>query len=262
MSCRIIPHLKESYTSIVKPGITEGIELLELGVLTLSSNKHYTATSSGKETALILWEGNCDLLFRDIQWSNLQRKDVFSERATGIYLPSDTTYTVYSQKQGVQMIIVSAPTDSGGPVTLVKPDQIKAKKRGKGAYRREINDIITDQVQADKLLIGETYNAPGKWSGYPPHKHDVDNPPKEVKQEEIYFFKVKPKQGFGMQRIYSPQTGFDETYLIEDNTVIVISQGYHSTVAAPEYLLYYLWMAAGTKRKLCAPYDPKHSWLK
>jgi 5-deoxy-glucuronate isomerase len=116
-------------------------------------------------------------------------------------------------------------------------------------------------VPAKKLLVGETYNIPGGWSSYPPHKHDVYSPGEEVCLEEIYHFRIDPPQGFGFQRIYSPERDLDEAYSIENGDTVIIPCGYHPVAAAPGYTLYYLWGLAGEKREMRPREDPGHAWV-
>ena len=59
-------------------------------------------------------------------------------------------------------------------------------------------------IRPGRLLLGETINPPGNWSSYPPHKHDTHEPPREVRLEEVYLFKVDPPGGFGVQLRYGP----------------------------------------------------------
>jgi len=125
--------------------------------------------------------------------------------------------------------------------------------------------VYRENVKAQRLLVGETLNPPGNWSSYPPHKHDR-KAPSEAPLEEVYFFKIKPPHGFGLQRIYtSPEdeNPFDEVFLLENDDTVVIPRGYHPVVAAPGYQLYYLWVLAGEERKYGAwSDDPNHRWLR
>lgn len=136
------------------------------------------------------------------------------------------------------------------------------RKIGRGSWERKAYDIIAEQVPAEKLLVGETFNPSGKWSSYPPHKHDKNNPPKETVLEEVYVFKINPKQGFAIQRIYSGEGDIDDAYVIKNNDVMAIPRGYHPVVAAPGYSVYYLWILAGEKREMLIKEDPDHSWIK
>ena len=83
--------------------------------------------------------------------------------------------------------------------------------------------------------------------------------PEESKLEEVYHFRVRPQQGFGLQRVYG--NGFDRTYAVGDGDVATISEGYHSVAAAPGYDLYYLWMLAGEHRVMHMREDPQHRWV-
>ena len=55
---------------------------------------------------------------------------------------------------------------------------------------------------ADRLLVCEVFTPAGNWSSYPPHKHDVDRPPGEVKLEEIYYYRFARAGRVWFQRLY------------------------------------------------------------
>ena len=80
--------------------------------------------------------------------------------------------------------------------------------------------------------------------------------------EEVYFFRVKPSQGFGLQRVYTDSRSLDEAYTVENDDTVVLPEGYHPVVAGPGYRLYYLWILAGRQRILRPRDDPDHQWLK
>ena len=70
--------------------------------------------------------------------------------------------------------------------------------------------------------------------------------------EEVYFFRIKPSQCFGLQKVYTPpddKDPFDVVYVVEDGDTVVIPRGDHPVVAAPRYQLYYLWILAGEERR-------------
>ncbi len=137
---------------------------------------------------------------------------------------------------------------------------VSVRTVGQGTFRRHIHDIaVPEKLPAARLIVGETHNAPGFWSSYPPHKHDEHRPPEESKLEEVYHFRVKPPQGFGIQRVYGD--GFDETYAVQDRDTVAITEGFHPVAAAPGYLLYYLWILAGEERAMSFREDPAHSWV-
>ncbi|MEK7765746.1 MAG: 5-deoxy-glucuronate isomerase, partial [bacterium] len=133
---------------------------------------------------------------------------------------------------------------------------------GKGNWFREVHDVGVENLEAKSLIFGETFNPPGNWSSAPPHKHDVDNPPEEGKLEELYYYRLRPVQGFGLQRVYTAD-GYDQVFVVGDGDVVTLPRGFHPVVAAPGYDLYYFWVLAAFKeRKLRARDDPKHKWIK
>jgi len=263
LNLKISTEGKKGYIPIVstEQGLTKFIDFallrLEKGE---TSDK---IASSDREAVVVILSGVCDIYTENMKWENLgHRANVFEGAATALYLLSGSFFQVRA-RSSVEIAIAFAPCRKvlSHPV-LIKPEDVAINKRGTSNWKREVHDIIMDNVQAEKLLVGETFNPPGNWSSYPPHKHDRNDPPYEYKLEEIYFFKIHPPQGFGIQRIYSPQNNFDELYLVKNNDLIVIPYGYHPVVAAPGYSLYYLWVLAGEKRAMRVRDDPEHEWIK
>ncbi len=67
---------------------------------------------------------------------------------------------------------------------------------------REIRPILMEDRPAERLLVVEVLTPNGHWSSYPPHKHDEDDPPRERYLEETYYHRLRPEQGFALQRVY------------------------------------------------------------
>ena len=108
------------------------------------------------------------------------------------------------------------------------------------------------------LIVGETVNPPGNWSGIAPHKHDriTDD---ENAMEEFYLFQASPRDGFGLQLSY--RDGRGGGHLIGHDRVAFIHGGYHATVAAPGMTLFYLWACAGDRKESRLLLDPRFAWL-
>jgi 5-deoxy-glucuronate isomerase len=107
-------------------------------------------------------------------------------------------------------------------------------------------------------MVGETFNPPGNWSSYPPHKHDGRDG--EPTLEEVYYFRIDPPQGFGQQMLYTAD-GESVTHAVRDGDTVLLPYGYHPVSAPPGYRLYYLWGMAGAQRKLALHEDPTHRWI-
>ena len=155
------------------------------------------------------------------------------------------------------------PSEAKLEPRLITPDDVASSLRGGGNASRQIVDIIRPDFPADKLVVIEVYTPGGNWSSYPPHKHDVHNPPTEVDLDEIYYYRIEhPKEGFALQRLYSADKSRDFTVRAQDGDAVLVHSGFHPVVAGPGYNVYYLNFLAGTSRTLSVTEDPNHVWIK
>ncbi len=189
----------------------------------------------------------------------MARESVFTEHATALYLPPGRELAVRAQTE-LEAILIATPV--GRPATtatavLIAPEQVRIDHRGKGNYRRDVHDILVDDPFAQRLLVGETFNPPGHWSSFPPHKHDGRDG--EPALEEVYHFRVDPPSGFGQQLLYSGEE--TAAHLIRDGDAVLLPYGYHPVAAPPGHRLYYLWALAGNERRLAIYEDPQHRFI-
>ena len=264
---------KEGYQIIVSPQNSD-LKWLELGRLfLLGIGKEFSDIDEERETALSIFSGKCDIEIEQGERAEKasyqeigKRDDVFSGAPTMVYIPKGLKYTIKSSSKALDIGIFKAPSRKDTKPVLIKPEDANLITSGTGNWQRKVYTCIGEKVDADRLIVGETFTPPGNWSSYPPHKHDSYNPPKEAPYEEVYFFLLKPTNGFGIQRIYTSSEAKDalnEVYVIKNNDTVVIPRGYHPVVAAAGYQLYYFWALAGEERIYAAwSDDPKHSWLR
>ena len=251
----------DGYTEIMKRG-EYGLGYITFGILRLGSGEKFAENSDSNEIGLVILTGKCSVKVGKYDYKSVgNRASVFGGKAYGIYIPPNTDYEVVGEDK-VEIALCKAPADLKAEPVLVTPDQVNIRTVGQHNWRRYVHDIIDARITASKLVIGETFNPPGNWSSYPPHRHDYDNLPDESEQEELYFFKVEPPQGFGIQRIYTDDLSVNKVYVVQNNSVVAIPKGYHPVSAAPGYQLYYLWVLAGEKRILKPKDDPAHSWVR
>lgn len=252
---------KDGYTALVKPG-KDGIEFLEAGVLRLGPGHVHRGASEGCEVCLVLLGGLANLTVGETEFVSIGgRASVFAGRATAVHIPPGYKYKLEAVGS-LEAFIVKSPGDLAGEPRLIGPEKVKVSTRGTESSERIIHDIIDAGFPSQRLLVGETFSKDGRWSSYPPHKHDTQNPPDETRMEEVYFFKIQPAQGFAFQRVYSPERKFDETYVVRDNSLVKLPFGYHPVAVAPGYSLYYLWVLAGEPRTYTLYDDPDHRWVK
>ncbi|MFQ5810197.1 MAG: 5-deoxy-glucuronate isomerase, partial [Armatimonadota bacterium] len=262
---------------LVRNALQDGCNAIRVGDFTagqeigfciarLQAGETHETRLSKAETAIVLLGGTCTVKCGDVTYERVgERPNVFAGRATAVYVPPGLPVEVIAATDA-EIAVAATPATKEGEPQLVTPDEVCVRSVGRWNWRREVQDIIGENVPAERLLVGETYNPPGNWSSYPPHKHDEDNLPHEVKMEEVYHFRINPPNGFGIQRIYSAKHSadaeLDETYTVRDGDTVAIPRGYHPVGAAPGYQLYYLWILSGANRIMRPNDDPEHAWVK
>jgi len=224
--------------------------------LRLSPGRSYTYSVDGEETIVVLQQGAGTFEAGGRRWT-VSRSGVFSERATALYLPPGTPLAV-SASSDLEGILVSTPAPDGGEPALVGPTEIEPMARGRDLYTREVHNLLVTDSHARRLMVGETFNPPGHWSSYPPHKHDGRDG--EPVLEEVYHFRLDPPGGFGHQMLYTAD-GESVTHAVRDGDAVLLPYGYHPVSAPPGYRLYYLWAMAGAERRLALHEDPAHTWI-
>ena len=208
------------------------------------------------ETVVVLQQGRGIFATSAQRWA-VGRESVFTQRATALYLPPSIELTVTADTP-LEAVLFSTPAPGGGNPYLAGPDQVQVAERGRGTYTREVHNIFVDDPHVTRLMVGETFNPPGHWSSFPPHKHDGRDG--EPCLEEVYYYRVDPPQGFGQQLLYTTD-GESVTHSVRDGDTVLLPYGYHPVSSPPGYRLYYLWGMAGQQRKLALHEDPAHTWI-
>lgn len=253
---------------------------LSFGLLRLGQGQAQEVALAGEEAVLVLVEGSLGVQGRvagapeGFAFDPVgPRAGVFRQRASAVYLPPGTEAVIRAHAPLLAAWITSPTGHAGQPGAAtpaagraprpvwIRPEEVRVAVRGRPGYQREVHDLVDERVPALRLLVGETFNRPGEWSSYPPHKHDTAIPGVETPLEEVYFFRVDPPQGFGVQMLYSPSREIDQAYRVLDGDVTLLPFGYHPVAAAPGYRIYYLWALAGAERHLSVQDDPDHAWV-
>lgn len=253
---------------VISPGnsASDGIELAFLRVE--PGQREQVRATDGCETVLVVLSGRCDVTVGITEWKDLDRRSgVFDGPATAVYIPVGNAYEVRAD-EATEIAVYRIPAQPMGDAYVVTPDEVKVEQIGQAVFEREAHTIMLLQRPWGSIAIGETFSTrDGGWASYPPHKHESHEPPDEWRIQEVRHYRVDPPQGFGIVIVYSPERGTNEAFMVHDGDNVLISYGYHPTVAAPGYCLYFLWCLAGNGPGLdmtARPYreDPAHSWVR
>jgi 5-deoxy-glucuronate isomerase len=235
-----------------------GWTYISFSVETVTAGESFTLPVDGQERALVPLSGTAEVTTTDDQsWKLGGRQTVFDGLGWCLYLPLDTAATVTAVTD-LQIAVAAAPATTKHQPVLVTPDDTDTELRGGGNASRQVNSLMLPAFPADRLHVIEVWTPGGNWSSYPPHKHEHDHDG-EAELEETYYYRLRdPENGWGVQRVYSPERDFDLVQTVRDGDLLLIPWGYHTTAAAHGHDLYYLNVLAGPapKRTLQAFQDP------
>ncbi len=219
-------------------------------------------TLGDREAAIVVLSGVLHVRSDAGDWCGLgERASVFEAPPHALYLPAGVHLELASP-DGAEVAVCLAESDRRLEPRLIRPEDIEIETRGEGVASRTIRHLITPEFPAHRLLVVEVLTPSGHWSSYPPHKHDVDNPPGEVDLEEIYYHRQDPPQGFALQRVYTADGEVDETLTVRDRDLVLVPEGYHVVGQAYGYRGYYLNVLCGDRRSMAASDDPSHRWIR
>ena len=241
---------------------TFGYEYLGFRNLRLARGAQFSENTAGRELAMVLLGGECSVQSSAGEWSSIGgRENVFAGLPHALYLPPETQFQIAGGTD-CDVALCYCAASRKYPARLITPADVDVEIRGGGNATRQINHIVKPDFPADRLLIVEVYTPSGNWSSYPPHKHDVHNPPAEVDLEEIYYYRVDQPAGYAIQKVYSADRRIDQTLTVRDGDLVQVPEGYHPVVAAHGYNVYYLNALAGSARSMAASDDPDYAWVR
>jgi 5-deoxy-glucuronate isomerase len=216
-----------------------------------------------RETCVVVVTGRVHVRSPHGEWRDLGvRADAFSGPPEAAYLPPGTRFVVEATERGAEVGLCHAPASTGAPARALRIADIDVQTRGYDTHERTVNNIMMDGQPAERLLVCEVVTPSGSWSSYPPHKHDRDALPEESLLEETYYHRVKPADGFGLQRVYTDDRSLDETVAVYDRDTVLVPRGYHTVAAPPGVSVYYLNVMAGPSRTWAFADDPALAWTR
>jgi 5-deoxy-glucuronate isomerase len=250
--------------------------LLDFNLLKLAPGEKHIASSGDREILAVILGGKATFTINGTIFEKVGgRPNVFSGKPHSVYIPAGAEYSIQAEgaaakDQPVEIALPSAPShETGIQPYAIGPSQVAEGVWGAANFKRYFKQILTTTAQPEllacRLIVGETLTPSGNWSTYPPHKHQVDDLPRQAYHEEMYYFKVNPGDGFGICHYYTDadkdHPGEEENFTVRDNSIHMMPRGYHTVVSAPGYTTYYLWFLAGNQRIQATVDDPALGWV-
>jgi 5-deoxy-glucuronate isomerase len=251
-------------TSLIRAG--HETKYISLDLIDAASAKPLVL-EPGDERVVVILSGEAEVIVDDIPLGIAGgRTDVFEGPGDAVYLPPTSTAVLMrigrGHKAGFTAAVAAAAAGAHPPgdARIIPGAAQREVEVGRDSWARSVRTVLGPDDQASRLLVGETiHTGTGTWSTFPPHRHDRESP-EEVHLEEVYYYRVQPETGFGVQIRYLG-TDEEDLRMVHDGESTAITAGFHSVVSAPGYRLYYLWIMAGERRELRPYVDPRYRWV-
>lgn len=236
-------------------------EWMSFSVRRLLPGEMYQTKTDLEEAAFVILGGSCRADWGSGEVQIGRRRDVFTGFPYAVYLPCQNSIS-FTADSVCEIAQCRVPSTAKLQPKLIRPSDVATSLRGGGNASRQIVDVMPPSFPADRLMVVEVYTPGGNWSSYPPHKHDVHDPPREVDLDEIYYYRIREPQGFALQRLYSETDRVGVTVQARDGDTVLVRSGFHPVVAGPGYDVYYLNFLAGSSRALSVTEDSQHVWIR
>ncbi len=243
-----------------------GWDFLSFQIVELAAGTSHTSTRPGQETAIVPLQGAGTVRAGD-QTFEISRTSVFEEMPHIVYVTPGDEMEIIAVDGGFEFSIGSAEADGKYPTRLIVPGEMKQELRGGGSAYRHVNHVLAPPIDAERLILYEVYVPRGTWSGWAPHRHDGRDG--SIYLEEVYYFRLTPDNGFVMQRNWADddpgEEPFDELFSVRDGEAVLVTKGYHSSVACPSSHMMFLNYLAGElvddERTTPPCFDQAHTWI-
>ena len=233
----------------------------------LRRGERFVHQVAGYESAVVPASGTCDVSVLGQRFEGIgQRDHLWGGDAEAVYVPVGAAAEITCVSEQLDLMIGGGRYD-----TVLEPFAVRQADIDKLQYgsddtktHRKIRHILGQRnaSQRGRLLVSELFTVgAGGWSGFPPHKHDTERGSAETEFQEVYQFRFNPDHGFGAQFVYRHEDDYGPVYHVRSGSVIAIDKGYHPSVAAPGYEMYYFTVIVGAQSKsLVQHFDPHHAY--
>ena len=230
------------------------LSLVYFNLVSLRRQEEFAQEVSGFETVLVVLSGNCHITVDGREFADVgRREDIWSGNADSVYAPTGARVRVISNADQTEIAIAGGRCEQPFQPFRVLPEEVEMVEVGSKEThsRRRIFHILGHNAKGrtGNLLVSELYSEEGCWAGYPPHKHDTENPPEETEFEELYHYRFRPENGFGAQLVFYDD-GTSEGYMTSSGDTLLIDKGNHPNVTSPGHQEYIFTILVGRHQRL------------
>jgi 5-deoxy-glucuronate isomerase len=266
-----IPPYDNKNAPVVDVGDAD-VPLAYFNILRLKRDAVFVSTVPGYESCLVPAHGTIDVRI-DRDGAQIGSFEAIGERASvwdgepsAVYVPAGCVARIVCRSETAEVFVAGARFDETFEPFAVRPSHIDPVQYGSDDTKthRKIKHILGQKPpgRVGRLLVSELFTVgAGGWSGYPPHKHDTDRLPGETRHNEVYNFRFRPENGFGLQLLQTEGEELGRAFHLRNASTLKIGAGYHPCVAAPGHEMYYFTILAGqSQRPLRQFFQPAYAY--
>jgi 5-deoxy-glucuronate isomerase len=265
------PLLTTGFTPVVTSS-NSILRYIEGGFLKLdSADQIFNGDSGSKEIGINIISGIVSVTAetgenKPVSFENIGcRMNPFEGNPFVLYFPAKTRYSLRAVKTPFYADVFAVQGGGDYLPFVIRPSEVQAIFPGQLNWKREVRLLISKDMPAFRLIMGETLVSSGNWCNFPPHKHDINNLPFEAASEELYSYHFDKPEGFGLIRLFSKGDNgetHDEAYVLTDGTMITVDGGYHPMTVSPGYRCCQSFCLAGEQKAYGQwTNDPMFEWI-
>lgn len=256
----------DNHNQPIVPLDNEIVPLCYFNRVVLNRGERYDHRLATHESCVVPVTGTVSVDVDGERYAHIgERRHLWDAVPNGVYVPVDSPCVIKAESERVEVFIAGGRFEERLSPFAIRSDDIDIVQYGSDDTKthRKIKHIL-GQANAERrgrLLVSELFTVgAGGWSGFPPHKHDVDREG-ETRFEEVYQFRFHPEQGFGAQFGYVNEDDSGPVFHVKNGSTYLIDRGYHPCVAAPGYEMYYFTIIVGeTSQSLQQYFEPAHEY--
>jgi len=235
-------------------------------LLKLQANAETVVYPDKYEMLFVVLSGTCDITADNELFSAVgRRKDIWSGNADSVYAGTAGQVRIKALKKDAELAIAGCICNKTFRPFRITSEEVDMVDVGSNETksRRRIFHILGQNARGrtGNLLVSELHADEGCWSGYPPHKHDTENPPEETEFEELYHYRFNPEDGFGAQFCYMHKDE-PKCYMTQNGNTFAFRKGFHPTVTSPGHKSYIFTVLVGIhQRSLIQNFDKQYRYL-
>lgn len=240
---------------------SEPAKLIHFNLVKLAADGVHSYRLTDFETAIVPLSGSCNVSVDSVKFGAVGgRGSVWAGPADSVYAGPGAEVK-FAALGDCEIAIAGGRWSEPMAPFRVLPGEVDMVDVGSNETksRRRIFHILGNR-QADRvgrLLVSELYADEGCWSGYPPHKHDTDQPG-ETAHDELYHWRFDPPSGFGTQLWYE-EGKEPHAHVTRSGDTFAFSTGYHPTATSPGHASYIFTILVGkTQRSLVQNFEEVH----